>query len=191
MAMFTDDMSIADARALLRTLVEDGHACPVCTQRAEIHTRPLNHASVRAVIAMLRVHGRDFGHLQTVAREHLADIAGQGGQLVLSQHWGLLEEERRLRPDGGRAGYWRVTERGEAFVHGRATVPSHARLYAGRFLRHVGEEVAAQDCLGKKFDLADLLGERAAADDSGVRVDRLFAVPDSAATSPYRPAVAA
>ena len=74
------------------------------------------------------------------------------------RYWGLLEEELELRPDGGRAGWWRVTELGEWFVLKEATVPRYARIYDNRCLSLVGDQVSITDALGTKFNYDDLMG---------------------------------
>lgn len=72
-------------------------------------------------------------------------------------HWGLIEEEPIVRPDGGRAGWWRITPFGQQFVLGNSTVPKYARLYDGRCLGLEGVPVTIRDCLGTKFNYADLM----------------------------------
>lgn len=151
-ASFSDDMTIADARAALRGLVEEGHDCPVCTQHARVYRRPLTSVAARAIEALWLAHQGQPGHLPTVARERLADVATQGGYLTLGQHWGLIAEASpEVRQDGGRAGYWRVTGLGEAWLHGRARVQSHARLYNGRCLGLTGRPVTFEDVRGEPF----------------------------------------
>jgi hypothetical protein len=57
-----------------------------------------------------------FFHLPTV----IGRRSSEEHKLV---SWGLIEEERIFRPDGGRAGYWRITLRGRAYVLGLLSVP--------------------------------------------------------------------
>jgi hypothetical protein len=59
-------------------------------------------------------------------------------------YWGLVEEQRRVRPDGGRAGWWRVTERGALFVNKGCTIPKYAVVYNGRLKRFEGPEVTSR-----------------------------------------------
>lgn len=159
---FPDDMPLGDARGRLRGLADAGHECPCCRQHVKVYRRPLSSVAARALVALWRVHRTEFGHLPTVVREHLADVAGQGGYTSLAQHWRLIEEEVRVRPDGGRAGYWRVTPAGVDWVLARAAVPKYARLYDGRCLGLEGPAVTVGDVLGERFDLAGLLAPDAA-----------------------------
>jgi hypothetical protein len=153
---FTDDMTLRDARDELRRRVDDGHRCPLCTQMARVYRRKLTRVAARALAALYREHGTDYGHMPTVARKHLADVHGQGGYLVLGAHWALMQDETTIRrEDGGRAGYWRVTPLGVDWLTGRTRVPMYARIYDGRCLGLTGDLVGIEDVGG--FDLAELL----------------------------------
>lgn len=77
---------------------------------------------------------------------------------ALLRHWGLIEEHVEKREDGGRAGVWRVTLTGEAFLlrHG-ASVPQYAVVYNDECLRLEGEQVTIRDALGSAFDYDELM----------------------------------
>jgi hypothetical protein len=81
----------------------------------------------------------------------------RGGDVAKLEFWGLIEEERVKREDGGRAGFWRVTERGEGFLKRRVMVQKYARIYDGRLLNLTGVMVTADDALGETFKLDDLM----------------------------------
>ena len=71
---------------------------------------------MRSVIALYRQRRLDWSHLPSVVKRRIPDVAHQGGYMTLAGHWDLIEEERALRDDGGRAGVWRVTGTGERFL---------------------------------------------------------------------------
>lgn len=100
---------------------------------------------------MYRKFGLQFGYIP-----ELPARSREEGKLVC---WSLIEEANALRPDGGRAGWWRVTDKGEAFIWRGLMVPKYALIYDGRFLRYDNPKdlVSIKDCLGKKFDLDDLM----------------------------------
>lgn len=157
LAAFHDSMTLKDARDELRKRVQHGHECPCCKQFAKVYKRRLNHVPAAALIALYREAGREFAHLPTIVKRRLPQFANQGGYTVLSAHWKLIEEERASRPDGGRTGYWRVTTLGEDFILRRASVPSHAELYDDRLLKFYGDPAMIEDCLGKRFNYAELM----------------------------------
>jgi hypothetical protein len=154
---FRPAMALVEARELLRGLADDGSTCPCCTQRVKVYRRNLTSVAARAVLALYEECGRGWGHMGDVARKRLADVAHQGGYLVLAQHWGLIEEDTRKRSDGGRQGWWRVTALGELWLRGEEPVPKYARVYNGRCLGLHGDLVTVRDALGEGFDFGHLV----------------------------------
>lgn len=153
---FDENMTLADAKALLRTLIHDGHECPLCTQYAKVYARQINNAMARALIGLYKAGGADsYQHWPTVD-------GGRGGDKAKLVHWGLVSEENAQRADGGRSGYWRITKRGVAFLRGELAVPKYADIYDGRLMGLHGDSITIRDALGKKFDLRALLGDAAA-----------------------------
>lgn len=147
-----DDTSLGEARDLLRAVVDEGDHCPCCTQFAKVYRRKITSTSARSLIRLWRAAGHDYAHLPTVLDQFHADEA----KMV---HWGLIEEESIIRPDGGRAGWWRVTELGALWISRAVTVPKYARVYDGRCLGMTGPGVTIDDALGTKFSLIELMSE--------------------------------
>lgn len=142
--------SLAQARDWLRLRVAEGERCPCCTQFAKVYKRKITSTSAAALITLWRAAGPTWAHLPTVLDRKQADEA----KLL---HWGLLEGETISRPDGGRAGWWRVTELGAAFVRGEVRVQKYCLIYDSRCLGLDGPDVSIVDCLGDRFDYAELL----------------------------------
>lgn len=107
----------------------------------------------RSLIRMYRTYGLEFGYLPKLPAD-----SREEGKLV---HWGLVEELQETRPDGGRAGWWRVTEKGEAFILHGLKVPKYVLLYGGKFLGYEdpSKVVSIRDALKKKFNLEELMGQ--------------------------------
>jgi hypothetical protein len=148
--------TLAEARQWMRERIDDGVTCPCCEQKARVYLRKLNRTMVLLPLELSRRNGFEWTHVPTFARQHLISVAHQGGYLTMSQHWGLIEEERLVRTDGGRAGWWRLTRKGSVFVNGRAHVPERARIYDGRCLGLIGNPISIHDALGTPFDLRDI-----------------------------------
>ena len=148
---FTDEMTLRDARDELRELVDDGCRCPCCTQFAKVYRRKIHASMARVLIAMYRaVPAGEWVYLPDVPQKS-RDATGMAW-------WGLIEEEiELLRDDGGRAGWWRVTELGRRFVRYEIAVRKYALVYDGRRLKLDGEAVTIVDCLGDKFDYRELM----------------------------------
>jgi hypothetical protein len=149
---FSDTMTLAAARAQLRELVYEGARCPCCTQLAKVYPRVIYSTMARELIRCYRAAGTDWFHVPTV-------IGHNGGDLLKTRYWGLMEEETDIRrDDGGRAGYWRITALGEAFLRRELLVPKRAYVYDGRRLKLDGPDVTIVDCLGKRFNYNELMG---------------------------------
>lgn len=151
---FRDDMTVAEAKDLLRGLLDDGERCPCCTQRAQVYRRSIHSSMARGLIKLYKRQPHIAFHEIALFMEHreLADFAKLA-------YWGLVEEQPSLREDGSnRTGFWKITDLGLDFVEGRVTVAKHARVYDGRCLGLAGPDVAIKDCLGRRFSYAELMG---------------------------------
>lgn len=143
--------TVGQARSWVKARLREGTTCPVCDQHAQTYRRKITRPMVEALVAMARAGAlTGWKHMPTVVGAKRADEAKLA-------YWGLLEEERTLRDDGGRAGYWRITTDGHAFLKGDLKVPKYALVYNGKCVGHDGDMVTAETCLGHKFDLAELL----------------------------------
>jgi hypothetical protein len=172
-------MTLEDARRWMTQRLVAGVPCPCCRQMAREYRRPMTHVTARAIIALWRHAGHDFGHLPTVAHRHLPRHAHQGGYLTLGHHWGLIEPETYVRGENGRAGWWRVSARGRAWISGHFAVPRYARIFNNVCLELTGDRVTVDDVLGVGFDRIELLGERGEptpGDSRGTLA--MFAMPD-------------
>lgn len=157
-AHFPEGMTLGEARDLLDGLLEVGHDCPTCGQHAAVYRRRLHSGIARALILMYRHGGTSWLHKPTV----LKGVGSSARDESIARYWNLVEEERHDRSEG-RAGYWRVTERGGRFVLGELRVPRYAVIYNGRCLRLEGKDVSIFDCLGAKFSYSELIGSARAA----------------------------
>lgn len=142
-----------EAQEWLRENVEDGARCPCCTQHAKVYRRKINAGAARALIVMWQRVGQNWCHVPST--EHLSRV---GGELARLRFWALIEESPEPREDGGRAGWWRLTEHGKQFILDQVRVAKYARVYDGRCLSlDHGEMVGIRDVLGSNFNYSDLM----------------------------------
>jgi hypothetical protein len=150
---------LAEAKVWLLERLAEGVRCPCCTQYAKEYVRRLNAGMAEALVRMYRTHGTDWQD----KTETLRGVGPAARDESLLRHWGLLQEYGERREDGGHAWWWRVTALGEQFVLGRVTVPSHVRLYDNHYMGTQGGQVQIVDCLGQRFDFAELMAMQRAA----------------------------
>lgn len=152
---FTDDMTLREARALLRELIEDGHKCPVCTQFSKVYKRKIHASMARALISIYRASYWEKKHWVEISKLLPHNQVADAAKL---RYWGLIEEEPSVRSDGSeRTGFWRITVKGIDFVRGRCAVEKYAKLYDGRCLGFEGDVVLIQESLGKNFNYSELM----------------------------------
>ena len=147
---FDDDTTIGEAREMMGALVQDGTTCPVCDQHAQVYKRKINAGMARSLIAMYRAKAMQWQHVPTT-------VGGKSREEGKLAYWGLVEEEKVLRPDGGRAGYWRVTQKGWAFLTNTLKIDKYVYVYNGKPLSFEGPQVTIEDALGDGFDYKELM----------------------------------
>jgi hypothetical protein len=142
--------TVTEARAEVALKRIEGTPCPVCDQHVQVYRRKITRPMVKSLIALYRAAGLTYAHIPTV----LGRDSAEESKL---RYWSLLQEERKVRPDGGRAGYWRVTPLAVDWLEGRATVQKYALIYNGEWLGYEGGVVTAAEAFGVGFNLRDLL----------------------------------
>lgn len=149
------DATLAEVRAWMQEQLatRKGTVCPCCDRFAKRYHRKITSTSVRGMIALYRQAGMGYGHIATVMDRQQADETKMA-------YWGLIVEERTLRPDGGRAGYWAITPKGLEWLMNLSTVPKYVWTYNGEVLGFDGEQVSVLDALGTKFSYAELMTDQ-------------------------------
>lgn len=147
-----ESTTLTEAKEWLRVQVWDGGAaCPCCERRAQVYHRSLNSGMARSLIAIYKKGGTsNFVYIPT-------SISARSREEGKLRYWGLLEEERTRRPDGGRAGWWRVTERGREFILRQITVPKYVYEWDGKRIKFDGPEIDIRTALGTKFNYEELM----------------------------------
>lgn len=150
----TAETPLGIARGWLLSQVDKGARCPLCRRHVQVYKRQVNAGMARSLITIYRRGLEQEGgwvHLPT----QVPARSREEGKLA---YWGLLEEATEPRPDGGRAGWWRVTDKGSDFIHGLITIERYAYVYNDRVMRREGDPRTIQQALGKRFDLRELMG---------------------------------
>lgn len=149
-----ESATLGDARRWLASKLREGARCPCCKQLAKVYRRPLNASMTAVLVSAYGRHGDDWYHNSTLIREARLKV---GHDSTGARYWGLIEEESVRRVDGGRSGWWRLTELGQQFARGEVTVPKYALLYDNEVLRLEGEAISVAESLGEKFDYEVLM----------------------------------
>lgn len=128
----------------------DGVDCPSCGEIVKVYRHNIDSAMARTLILMYAKGGTEYF-------VHTPSLPGDTHKASQLKWWGFVEEERVLREDGGRAGYWRVTPAGEEWING-GVIAKHALVFNGRCLELLDEKkVTITEALGKKFNFRELM----------------------------------
>lgn len=149
--MSEESVSAEELRAYVSLMRYEGLTCPTCGQLAKVYRRALNAQMAMALIQVWRAAGTEWAHVRTVVGHNRADEAKL-------RYWGLIEDGKARREDGGHAGYWRVTEAGEQFIKRRRSVPKYALVYDGDLLGMDGPEIMIEEALADQFNYRELMG---------------------------------
>lgn len=134
---------------------EKGCSCPVCGQFVKIYHRTITSTMARQLIHAFHCYGTgQWFHVKNVV------LGGSGvGDFPKLEHWGMIEHQHHDKGEEGKrtSGIWRITQKGEDFIHARATAPKYAVLYNALLLEHAGDQISIRDALGEAFDYAKLM----------------------------------
>ena len=149
----TDDVPDGDAtldevRAWLWVRIEDGVRCPCCNQFAKIYYRHITGRVVRALVNLYNRRGN---------WQRLPPLDPSRGEAARMSYWNLIEERPVVREDGGRAGWWRITEKGVEWLNERIFIQEYARVYDSELLALMGSPYWVRDAVKNKFDLRKLM----------------------------------
>jgi hypothetical protein len=144
--------TVEQAHDWLMGKLEKGASCPCCGQHAQQYGR-------RVSASMVRTMGRMLGAGADRRYVHLPDIRQGSRDVATCRYFGLIEQESARRPDGGRTGWWRLTERGIGFLEGNRPVRKYALVYDGLCVGFDGPMITVAE-VAPAFDLREAKGER-------------------------------
>lgn len=148
--------TLAQARAWLWEHIRPGANCPTCGQRSQLYRRQVNAGMAHSLIRMYWLGGASdlsWVHIPSA----LPARSREEGKLA---YWGLAQESTEPREDGGRAGWWRVTPRGERYVLAQLSIPKYALVFDSEVWGFEGEMVGITQALGTKFNYTELMEGR-------------------------------
>ena len=150
MSELNGDWTLDEARDWTRDRAEDGVECPLCTLYVRVYKHKCDSAMARTAIRMYHA-GAQHEPL------HVPSLDGDNHKVSQLAWWGLVRDEGATREDGGRGGYWWLTELGVAFVERRHRIRERVRIFDARVLSYRDEYVDIEDCLGDKFRYDELM----------------------------------
>lgn len=151
-------MTVEEAREVILVQRTKGVVCPCCEHMVRVYKRPLNASMAQSLIAIFHYFQDNADWLH--APSYLKNLKLNGNNDVgLLVHWGLLEAKEGERADGCRHnGFYKITDKGRAFVNEGLVIPRHVFLTNATFLGLSEETTTIRDALGEKFNFDELMG---------------------------------
>lgn len=154
--MLDEEMTIAEAKKLLREQWEKGLKCPCCNQLVKLYKPAL-----RANMAMVLIDIYKTMQRTNKTWVHVMDeVKPINGDYAKLRFWGLLAPKGDDPvKDTKASGFWSVTDKGVDFILGKQSVPSRVHIFDNRKWGESGGMVSIQQALGKKFSWQELMGD--------------------------------
>lgn len=164
--MSNDNLTIKEAKDLMRPKLRTGCVCPACGQPVKLYKRPLTSSMAYGLILIYnQLKNHQFTHSLHL-ENFFADIPGLPasirGDVPKLRFWGLIEQddmptrERRGNPNNG---CYHITKSGIAFVEDNLAVQSHVLIYNNKFYGFPKDSgaVTIKEALKNKFNYEEVV----------------------------------
>lgn len=153
-----DEMTIKEAKEILRQNWEKGIDCPCCTQMVRLYKRQPYYVQALALINLYKLDKVEPGYYHITQIEKGIKKSG-GGDFAKLHVFGLIVDRQNTDTKKRTSGMWAITDKGRAFVAGTTTVPKYARIFNRKYYDVSKELVTIKDMLGSEFNYQELMGE--------------------------------
>jgi hypothetical protein len=149
--LISDSSTLEEAKRYFQDNLEEGLNCPCCSRWGKVYRWSLYRTAIKLLVNMYEAGG-------TTKFVETRSIKGEGqGDASRLRHWGLAEQESKARPDGGKSGFWRCTDTGEAFLLGDLALPKYVHVYNGEAKFFSGPEIKVEEALGLNFNYNNMM----------------------------------
>jgi len=150
--------SLQEAISWVEEMKKEGCICPCCDQITKIYKFKLSSGNTYDLILLYRITKRKLNE----EFFHVIEIGTRGGGGFASlSHWGLIQEKRKDPKDTSKrtSGFWKLTEKGKAFIENKIEVPSHIFIFDSLLLGVTDTNISVDVALGNKFNYTELMNE--------------------------------
>lgn len=163
---------LVDARQYVETLRAQpkGGTCPCCNQHVKNYRYSISSSMAKALIALYHKNLKNKGMF--ISKEDLfKDIETKstfgGGSFASMKRWGLIEQKKKSVDDktkGRCSGFWRITEKGVAFVRNEITLPKYVHSYNNEVFKQDDSEMISitEALFSEGFDYQKVMSEAVA-----------------------------
>jgi len=140
--------------------VPNGEKCTTCGQRVKVYKRTIYGAMAYLLIDLIWRQsdiGEDWTHVGAIHMPNGRDAGAAGGAFSLLRLWNLIEQKTNEKTEKRCSGLWRPTSKGVDFCSKRIKVTKYCHVYDNKIMGWSGPQVNVVDCLGEKFNYAELM----------------------------------
>jgi len=152
--------SIDEAKRWLKRVVHEGARCPCCGQFARVYKRKLLPDLAAILIFIYREAlqhpDQEWIHVPTLLSRD-ARVSRMGGEYARASLWGLIQAKPGEAADAESSGYYKLSDRGVAFVDCNLTVSEYVWVYNGTRIDEEGRMLTIRDILGLKYSYEELM----------------------------------
>jgi hypothetical protein len=167
--ILNDNITLGEAKALLRKELKKGADCPCCNRHTQLYSRKITSSMAYALILIYNeghVHAEPSGfiHLENMFKLIPGLASSVRGDAPKLRFWGLIEPKDESADDGNpSSGLYRITDQGKLFVEGKVLIHSHINVYNNKMygFSREGADVNIRQALKDKFNYNELMGKEA------------------------------
>ena len=160
--MIDETNTIAQARDHIRPLLKKGTTCPCCSQPVKMYSRPITASMAYGLILIFNTHKQEWVHLESFFKSITSISPSIRADIPKLRFWFLIEPKEGEKTDGNpNNGYYRLTDKGKAFVEGTTLTNSHVNLYNNQFygIPKNARQIDIRDALKTKFIYSEIIGK--------------------------------
>lgn len=156
----SDQLTIREARDLMRPHLSKGIKCLCCHQRTQMYSRSLTSSMIYALISFSNADQPEDGfiHAEDYFKEQVNSPSSIRGDFPKNRFWGFIESKGDKKEDGNpSSGYYKITQKGLDFICGKILVQKKVKLYNNQFYGFDGPETDVFAVIKNKFDYQALM----------------------------------
>lgn len=131
----------------------EGQDCEGCGRFGRVHAWTVYGTLIKVLAELYRLGGTD--DWVTVAEMRAAGRVTEFHTKSIGRlrFWGLAEQRRGHRDDGGKDGAWRCTEKGRLYLQGVTRLPEKIWVFGAKCVDEEGPMLTVHDAWKGPFDL--------------------------------------
>ena len=145
--LYNLDLTIEEAKIILRRRVDDGTKCPCCDQFVKRYKRKLNAGMAITLYRIYKHHKENYVNVKDFLRK---EKYTNSHDWTLLKHWGMLETNL--------SGEWKITQNGKDWLTIEdAKTYSHIFIYNSKLQGFHNGKTTFKLALSDKFDYKELM----------------------------------